>query len=186
MSIQDQPAGIPANSHQQLFKGYVWEVVQEIFTFEGQAVDRDFIRHPGGVSVVAVNADNEVLMIRQYRRPVDSYLWEIPAGLRDVNGEDPMEAAKRELAEEALMAAGEIEPLGAYYNTPGGSNELNTIFLARDLKPIVTDYVQTDEEVDLRPTWVPMVEALAAIEAGHVKNPNAVVGILLAARKLGL
>jgi 8-oxo-dGDP phosphatase len=185
-NISDTPANIPANTHQQQFKGYVWEVVQETFTFEGQEIDRDFIRHPGGVSVVAVNGKNEVLMIRQYRRPVDSYLWEIPAGLRDLAGEDPANTAKRELLEETSMEAAHWERLGAYYNTPGGSNELNQIFFARHLTEVPSEYLKTDEEVDLQPTWVPIAEAIEAIEAGNIKNPNAVIGILLAARKLGL
>jgi ADP-ribose pyrophosphatase len=185
-NISDTPANIPASTRQQQFQGYAWEVVQESFTLEGQEIDRDFIRHPGGVSVVAVNESNEVLMIRQYRRPVDSYLWEIPAGLRDLAGEDPADTAKRELLEETSMVAGHWEPLGVYYNTPGGSSELNQIFFAHQLSEVPSDYLKTDEEVGLQPTWVPISEALAAIEAGNIKNPNAVVGILLAARKLGL
>lgn len=184
--IEDQPAGIPAKSQKQHFKGYVWDVVQELFDYEGQELDRDFIRHPGGVSVVAVNDANEVLMIRQYRRPVDSHLWEIPAGLRDIKNEDLASAARRELIEETGMDAEVLEPLGTYYNTPGGSTEQNFIYFAHKLYPVDTNFVRDGEEINIVPTWIPMSVALAAIEDGKVKNPNAVVGILLAARRLGL
>ena len=183
---KDQPVAIPATETELVFKGKVWDVVTEHFNFEGQSLARDFIRHPGAVAVIALNEQQEVLLIRQYRRPVGSFLWELPAGLLDVAGESLERAALRELAEETDFQAEHIEHLITFHTSPGGNSESIAIFLATQLSPVTTDFVRTGEEVNLQPTWVPLADALNSVMQSDMKNPAAVIGILALARKLGV
>lgn len=183
---KDQHAGLPALKTELGFKGRVWDVVSETFDFEGQKLTRDFIRHPGAVAVIALNDAQEVLLIRQYRRPVDSYLWELPAGLTDIPGEPLETAARRELAEETDYAAANLEHLITFHTSPGGNSESIAVFLATGLAKVDTDFERTAEEVDLQPTWVPLAEAVESVMRSEMKNPAAVVAILALARRLGL
>jgi ADP-ribose pyrophosphatase len=183
---KDLPIELPANRTELVFKGGVWDVVTEHFDFEGAELARDFVRHPGAVAVIAMNDQQEVLLIRQYRRPVGAYLWELPAGLLDVQGESLETAALRELAEETDYQAEHIEHLITFHASPGGNSESIAIYLASGLTAAVTDFVRTGEEADLRPTWVPLTEALESIMNSEMKNPAAVIGIFALARKLGL
>ena len=183
---KDLPIELPANRTELVFKGRVWDVVTEHFEFKGKELARDFIRHPGAVAVIAINEQQEVLLIRQYRRPVGAYLWELPAGLLDVHGESPETAALRELAEETDYRAEHIEHLITFHASPGGNSESIAVYLASGLTPMVTDYVRSGEEADLRPTWVPLTDALESIMSSEMKNPAAVIGVLALARKLGI
>lgn len=164
--------------------GLVWDVVSEdVDLGEGRTVTREFVRHPGAVSVIALDDDDRVLLLRQYRHPVRSLLWEPPAGLLDVPGEDLRTAAARELAEEADLVAGQWWVLLDYLSSPGGSDEGLRVFLARDLRPVPEGerHEREDEERDIELRWVPLDEAVAAVRAGDVRNPSAVNGILAAA-----
>lgn len=183
---KDEPIDIATNSREVVFLGRVWNVVTDRFDFAGVELARDFILHPGAVAVIALNEDQEILMIRQYRRPVGTFLWELPAGLLDVSGEPEVEAAKRELAEETGYQAQTIEHLVTFHPSPGGNSETITIFFAQGLKEIDYDYVKTGEEVDLQPTWVPLKEAVASVMASEIKNSIAMLAILTLARKLGV
>ncbi|MBD5787710.1 NUDIX hydrolase [Cellulosimicrobium terreum] len=150
---------------------------------EGGRVTREYLDHPGAVAVVALDEDDRVLLLRQYRHPVRSELWEPPAGLLDVDGEDARLAAARELAEETDLRAARWDVLVDYYTTPGGSNEALRVFLARDLSPVPESerFVREGEELDMELRWVPFDEAVAAVLRGDVHNPSAVVGLLAAA-----
>lgn len=150
---------------------------------EGGHVTREYLDHPGAVAVVALDDDERVLLLRQYRHPVRSELWEPPAGLLDVEGEDARDAAARELAEEADLRAARWDVLVDYYTTPGGSNEALRVFLARDLTPVAEDerHEREAEERDMEARWVPLDDAVTAVLGGRVHNPSAVVGILAAA-----
>ena len=183
---KDQPVEIETNSKEVVFKGRVWDVVTDRFDFAGVELARDYIAHPGAVAVIAVNESQEILMIRQYRRPVGTYLWELPAGLLDVAGEPEVEAAKRELAEETGYKAATIAHLITFHPSPGGNSESISIFFAQGLTKVDYDYVQTGEEVDLQPTWVPLKEAVASVLASEIKNSIAMLAILTLARKLGV
>ena len=97
---KDQRASLSTTRRDVVFKGRIWNVVAEQFDYNGQELTREFVAHPGAVAVVALNEDREVLLINQYRHPVRSYLWEIPAGLLDMPGESKLEAAKRELRDD--------------------------------------------------------------------------------------
>ena len=99
---------------------------------------REVVHHPGAVAVVALDDEDRVVLLRQYRHPVGEHLWELPAGLRDADGEPPLETAKRELAEEALLAAGRWSLLATVYSSPGFCDEQVLIYLAEDLSPTST------------------------------------------------
>jgi len=129
---------------------------------------------------VALNENDEVLLLRQYRHPVRSRNWELPAGLLDQPGEDPRECAIRELAEEANYQADSWTHMATLNVSPGGSNELIHIFLARGLSPIDHDYVRTGEEADLEVKFWPLSEAVQATLHGQIRNQISVTGLLFA------
>jgi ADP-ribose pyrophosphatase len=148
----------------------------------GGVVQREFLDHPGAVCVLALDEDDRVLLIRQYRQPVRMALWELPAGLLDVAGEPPVEAARRELAEEADLTAQRWDLLIDWFNSPGGSNEALRCYLARGIAevPVEARYRRTAEEAELVHRWVPLAAARDAVLAGHLGNPSAVIGVLAA------
>ncbi len=132
--------------------------------------------------VVLLDADDRVLLLRQYRHPVRSYLWEPPAGLLDVAGEDPLAAAQRELAEEAQLRASRWNVLVDFFNSPGGSTEAFRCYLARDLAEVEEHgrHEGQDEERDMPLRWVDLDRAHDHVLAGRLHNPTAVVGVLAA------
>mgnify|MGYP000299437966 CR=1 FL=1 len=175
---KDQSARFDVNSSELVFRGRVWDVVSETFDYNGESLTRDFVKHPGAVAVLALNEANQILMIRQYRHPVRKYLWELPAGLLDVPGESLLDAAKRELVEEAGYAAATWEELTTFHPSPGGNSESITIFLAKNCTSVTSDFEATGEERDLLVEWVDFDVALAAVLASEVQNPSACLGIL--------
>ena len=94
---------------------------------------RDVVEMPGAVAVAVLNDNNELLMLNQYRHPVRMNLWEVPAGLLDIDGEDPLVAAQRELAEEADLQADTWNALTDYFSSPGATSEAGRVYLARNL-----------------------------------------------------
>jgi len=169
-----------------VFEGKIWDIARESFTYNGGTLVREFVKHPGAVAVLAIDGEQRVLLIRQYRHPVRSYLWEIPAGLLDVPGEERLEAAKRELLEETGYEAGNWEKLTDFMTTPGGNDEVITIFLARDLKHVGHNLELEGEEVDMIKEWFPLGEALSSVLASEIQSPSAVVAIMAAAHRLGV
>lgn len=150
---------------------------------DGDLVARDVLEHPGAVAVVALSEAGEILLIRQYRHPAGALLWEIPAGVRDVDGEPPRATAERELREEAGLAARDWRLLTDFYTSPGVSSEQVRVFLARGLSVVPEaeiDHQRRHEEAHLVPAWVPLDEAVARVLAGDLRNGLAVVGILSA------
>ena len=156
-------------------------------------VARQVVVHHDAVAVVALRegeassqADGaaEILMIRQYRHPVRACLWEIPAGLLDVAGEDPAVAAARELAEETDYAAATWNTLAEFYASPGFTTEGARIFLAQDLSLLPEDQrtAREAEEAEFVPTWVRLDEALDAVMDGRLHNPSTVLGVLATAQ----
>ena len=168
-----------------VFKGRIWDVVAEQFDYNGQELTREFVAHPGAVAVVALNEDREVLLINQYRHPVRSYLWEIPAGLLDQSGEARLEAAKRELLEETGYVAGNWQELITFHTTPGGNDETITLFLATELSHQGHELELEGEEIDMQVRWVPLQDALQSVLKSDMKSPTAVVGIMALALQLG-
>lgn len=145
--------------------------------------ERTVVEHPGAVAVLALDDANRILMIKQYRHPVGRMLWEIPAGLRDVAGEDPLITARRELLEETGYRARDWQVLADYFSSPGFSTERLRVFLARDLEEVPEQertFVLKDEEAALTQSWVPLPEAVASVLAGDLHNGVAAIGILAA------
>ncbi|MBA3367080.1 MAG: NUDIX hydrolase [Geodermatophilaceae bacterium] len=149
---------------------------------DGAYEHRDVVVHPGAVGVIAIDDEDRIVMIRQYRHPVRRYLWEVPAGIKDVAEEPLLETARRELAEEAGLQAGRWDRLLDFFASPGGSNEEITVFLARELSDTARpeDFVVSAEELDLEVRRVPLDDALAAVRSGRIRNSIAVAGILAA------
>jgi ADP-ribose pyrophosphatase len=185
--LTDGAAAAPVTARDTVFRGLKWDVVSEQVVLDGgEARAREFVRHPGAVSVLAVDGGpgaERVLLIRQYRHPVRMDLWELPAGLLDEPGEDPAAAAARELAEEADLEAAEYRVLVDYLASPGGSDEAHRVYLARGLRPVPPGrrHVRTEEEAGIVLMWVPLDEAVGAVLAGRVHNAGAVAGLLAAA-----
>lgn len=149
----------------------------------GGLVVREYLTHPGSVAVLALDPDDRVLLVRQYRHPVRAELWELPAGLRDAGDEPAVRTAARELAEEADLTAGRWWHLVDYLASPGCSTEAVEVFLARDLTPVPADerHQRHGEELEMVTAWVPLDDAVTAVLAREVRNPAAVTGILAAA-----
>lgn len=170
-------------------EGHVWSVVTETVDFDGTAVERDILIHPGAVAVVALDEKDRVLLIRQYRHAVGLQLFELPAGLIDKPDEPPWRTAARELAEEAGFTARQWDVLVDVFLTPGGSSEAIRIYLARDLAPLEGGRILTGEaeEQHLPRAFVPLDEARDLILSGALGSASAVVGVLaaLAARGEG-
>ena len=166
------------------FEGRVWSVRTDTVELgDGQTVHRDVVDHPGAVGVIALDGQERVLLVRQYRHPVASLLWEPPAGLLDVEGEEPLAAAQRELYEEAGQRADEWAVLVDFYNSPGGSDEAFRCYLARGLHAVPAEerHAGEGEERDMPTAWLPLDEAVGKVLAGELHNPTAVAGVLAAA-----
>ena len=166
---------------QTVFEGRIISVRKDIVTMPGDTTSqRDYVVHPGAVGAVVLDRER-VLLVNQYRHPVRRRLDELPAGLLDVPGEPALQAAQRELAEEAGLAADTWHVLVDTLTSPGMSDEAIRIFLARDVR-VVDREVQSHEEADMTSQWVPLEQAVRAVLAGEIENAMAVVGILAADR----
>lgn len=141
----------------------------------GQAI-REVVEHPGAVAIVTLDEDDQVTLILQYRHPLGRRIWELPAGLID-NGEDPAEAAKRELAEEVGLAASDWSVLVDVAASPGFTDEVVRVYLATGLS-VVDREQMGDEEADLVARKVSLAEAVRMALAGEIVNGAAVGGIL--------
>jgi ADP-ribose pyrophosphatase len=181
--IRDRPAARPVLSRRVLARGRIQDFVAETVDLgPAGTVVREFVEHPGAVGIIALDDDGRILLQRQYRHPVRAELWEPPAGLLDVAGEDPLTAARRELAEEADLVAADWRRLVDFRTTPGGCSERIVMFLARELSPAPEGFERTAEERDLVPAWIDLDEAADLVMAGALGSPTATVGILAAAR----
>lgn len=181
--VADRHAPRPVVSHEVIHHGKVWDLAGDVVDLGDSQVLREYVDHPGAVAVIALDDDDRVLLLSQYRHPVRHELWEPPAGLLDVEGEDLVVAAARELAEEADLVAGSWWRLVEFFSSPGGSDERIVVFLARDLSPVPDDdrYERVDEEATMVPVWVPLDEAVDAVLAGRLHSPTTVSGVMAAA-----
>lgn len=175
--------GYPVRRRHQRFRGHMFDVVTDEVEFpDGQVAARDYLRHVGAVAVVALDEQDRVVLIQQYRHPVEQRLWELPAGLTDLPGEEPAEVAHRELAEEADLRAGRLDLLLELHPSPGCSNERIWVFLARELAAAGETFQRQHEEAQLVITRVPLDEAVAMVLDGRITNGPAAAGLLAAAR----
>jgi 8-oxo-dGDP phosphatase len=127
--------------------------------------------HPGAVVVMAVDDEERVCCLRQYRHPAGGRFVELPAGLRDTGDEDPMETARRELREEAELEAGDWRRLFDLYPSAGITSERQVCYLARDLRPVSRgDFTLEHEEADMERLWVPVDDLVDAVLSGRVSE----------------
>ena len=170
---------------EQVYEGRVISLRRDTVAMpQGAQSVREVVHHPGAVGVVALDDDGQVVLLRQYRHPIGEHLWELPAGLRDADGEPPLETAKRELAEEALLAAERWSLLATPYSTPGFCDEMVLVYLAEGLSavPRPAGFTVEHEEADMTLERRPLAEAVQMVFSGEVRNALAVIGLLAAAQ----
>lgn len=182
-SMRDEVATAQLLERKEPWSGLVISVREDTLMLPGQSspLTRSYTTHPGAVGILAVRgdlSDPQILVIQQYRQPVQQRMWEIPAGLLDISGEEPLQAAKRELREETDYEAGQWDLLVDYYNTPGSSNEAGRVYLARDITLAAEPFERFDEEAQMEKMWVPLSEVTEAIMDGSVHNPTLIMGTL--------
>ncbi|MGX4693054.1 NUDIX domain-containing protein [Streptomyces sp. JNUCC 63] len=180
MTIKDTPEEWEIRATDTPFVGGKTSVrTDDVVMPDGSVARRDYQVHPGSVAVLALDDEDRVLLIRQYRHPVRQRLWEIPAGLLDVPGENPLHAAQRELYEEAHVKAEDWRVLTDVYTTPGGCDEAVRIFLARGLSAVEGErFAAEHEETDMEHARVPVDELVRGVLAGELHNNCLVVGVL--------
>ncbi|MFF0077922.1 NUDIX domain-containing protein [Streptomyces sp. NPDC005494] len=180
MGFQDTPEEWQVTASVTPFTGNKTSVrTDDVVMPDGSVHSRDYQVHPGSVAVLALDEDGRVLVLRQYRHPVRHKLWEIPAGLLDVPGENPLHAAQRELYEEAHVKAEDWRVLTDVYTTPGGCDEAVRVFLARNLSEAEGErFAVAEEEADMEQARVPLQELVRGVLAGDLHNNCLVVGVL--------
>lgn len=177
--LRDEPDHREVVHREVLHRGMVWDLVRDTVDFaDGVRFDREYIWHTGAVAVLAVDEQDRVLLIRQYRHPVGHSLWEIPAGLLDMDGELPHIAAARELAEETGYEPGRMRTLVDLRPSPGGNDEVIRVYLATGVIESAGDFERTDEEAELVSRWVPLAEAVQAVLEGRITNGTTVSALL--------
>ena len=183
-SLEDLVGTWPVVDSEPVVVGKVVSVRRDTVRMpDGQEVGREVIEHPGAVGIVAIDEAGQVLLIRQYRHPVGRQLWEIPAGLRDVDGEPPLATARRELLEEAGYLAADWQVLADFFTSPGITSERLRVYLARSLVRVPDaerEYVPDHEEAHLRIEWAPLDEVVSRIMAGDLHNGVMMIGVLAA------
>lgn len=151
--------------------------IAEVDAPDGSRLEREIVHHPGAVGVVPLHDDGTVTLVRQYRAALDAEIWEVPAGLRDVDGEPTVETARRELVEEAGLRAGAIEYVLTFHNSPGFSDEAVEVFVATSLTSVADDR-QGVEEQHMTIDRVPLAEALAMVDDGRITDAKTVIALL--------
>ncbi len=182
--LADVPVSRAVVDRKQIYSGQVLSLQTDTVDLgDGQEVIRDVVRHPGAVGILALDDQERLLFVQQYRHPVASLLWEPPAGLLDVPGEDPLAAAQRELYEEAGYRARRWDVLVDLYTTPGGNDEALRLYLARDLSPVEEGnrHEGNGEERDMPTAWIALDSAVDLVLSGSLHNPSAVAGVLAVA-----
>lgn len=167
------------------FQGRKWSLVTDRVRLDDDlVVQRDIVVHPGAVAIVALDENEDVVLVRQYRHAVQSDLWELPAGLLDEPGEPPVEAAQRELFEEAHLRAESWDLVLDVYSSAGMSSEVVRIYLARGLRdvPNAERHVQVDEERDMASSRIGLDQACELAMTGHLHNSVSIVGLMAVAR----
>ncbi|MDK8275204.1 NUDIX domain-containing protein [Varibaculum cambriense] len=195
MELRDENFSFPVEDHQLIYQGKVFDFVTDSVRLHADepAAQRDYLAHPGAVAIAAVRpipgadptsrsiSDWEILLVRQYRHPVRAFLWEVPAGLLDHAGEDRLEAAQRELWEEANLQAKTWQVLVDFFTSPGGTSEHLRVFLARDISVATGErFEAAEEERDMETAWFTLEQARNALFAGSLHNPSAMASILAA------
>ena len=161
-----------------VYEGWILKVAKGRYGApDGSTFERDVVHHPGAVAVVPIIGD-EVILVRQYRSAIDALLLEIPAGLRDVDGEPPIETANRELIEEIGMRAGTLSPIASVHNSVGFCDEQIHLFVGTDLEPVERELTDSPEEQAMEIIRLPLVEAHKMIATGEITDAKTIIGVL--------
>jgi len=180
--LADRPASWPVVSSELVYDGpWVLKLHRDRLTVPagGEPFDRVFVGLPGAATVLAIDEEDRVLVVRQYRHPAQRRMVELPAGVIDVAGEEPLDVAKRELQEEAGYAADEWRHLISAHTSPGVSQEVIHHFVARGLREVGHGgFVHEHEEADMQVDWVPYEELIEAVLAGRVGNGLLVTALM--------
>ena len=177
--LVDEPSAVTVLSSQVEFHGHVWDVRRDHFEYGSSSIAREYVDHTGAVAILALDEDDRAMLIRQYRHPIARRDWEIPAGLLDIDGEDPLLAAQRELAEEADLQASDWSLLSDIFTSPGGSSEAIRIYLARGLSATAA-FDRTEEEAELETRWVSLDDAVDAVLNRRLGNSILGIAVLAA------
>ena len=176
--LSDEPASFEVTDSTVVYEGAVWDIRRDTIAYNGDSMVREYVDHTGAVAVYAEDDEDRVLVIQQYRHPVRLRDWELPAGLLDMEGEDHLTAAQRELGEEADLEADTWEPLVRYNTSSGGSDEFIQIYRARGVRATASAFEREAEEADIVTRWVPRSEVIDGILAGRLNNSALVVAAL--------
>jgi len=165
-----------------IYRGRVIALDLETVTLpNGHVAELEIVRHPGGAAIVAVNARNEVCLLRQYRHAAGGWLWEVPAGKLD--GASPDATARNELREEAGLTAARWESLGRVVSSPGVFTEVVHLYLARELTPVPP---APEREEVFEVSWVPLAQAVQQSLNGDIDDGKSVIALCRAAARLGV
>ena len=179
MSVDGQRHDFPVKSSKDIYVGRVLALrSDEVVMPGGRPAVREIMEHPGAVAIAALDADDRLMMVFQYRHALRRRLWELPAGLLDVAGEDPVETGRRELAEEAGLAAADWSVLVDVAPSPGFSEESVRVFLARGLSEVPRPDLGDDEEADLTHRWIPLTVAVRMVLDGEIVNGITAAAVL--------
>lgn len=159
----------------EIYAGEIIKVRYDLVQLpDGKRSGREIVEHSGGVTVIAVKDDGNILLVEQYRKPAEESLLELPAGKLE-KGEEPIACARRELMEETGFAAGRMDYLFSFYTTPGFCNEVLHLFLATDLREVGG---QTDEDENIILHQIGKEEILDMIKSGKIKDSKTIIGLL--------
>ena len=167
---------------ENVFDGVLLHVRKdEVELPNGHTATREWIEHPGASSIIPLLPDNQIILVRQFRYPVGQVTLEVPAGKLDVEGEDPLECAKRELSEETGYTAEKIWKLTTIATTVGFSNEFIHLYAATDLK---AGKQHPDDDEFINAVKVPLTAALHMVESGKIIDAKSIISILLLAKQI--
>lgn len=168
---------------EKIYEGKIIKVrVDTVELFNRSYAKREIVEHSRGVGIVAITDENEIYLVKQFRKAIEKVIYEIPAGLVD-SGENVTDAAIRESQEEIGMKPGSMTLLTEAYASPGFTDEIFSIFLARDLQENKLDLDDTEELIAIK---VPLKKAIEMVENFEITDAKSIIGILYAARELGL
>lgn len=176
---QEQPEVL---SSERVYEGRLVKVVRDAVREGEQTYQREVVEHPGGAAAVPLFDDGTTALVSQYRHPTRRFVLELPAGKLDP-GERPAETAARELEEELGVVAGRLEQLSEFYTTPGFCAERLWVFLATELRE--TERRHEEDEI-IEVVRLPFESALGMVASGEIDDAKTIIGLLLAARRLGL
>ena len=170
-------------SSKTVFDGKVFRVeVRDVELYDGSVSQREIVLHHGGATVVALDDDKNIFLVRQFRSPYEKVLYELPAGKLEKD-EDPKDCAIRELKEETGMVAASVESLGEMYATPGYCSEIIHLYLASGLSK---GEGNPDDGEFLQVIKVPLSEAISMIENNEISDAKTMVALLKTARRVGI